>query len=416
MRDAPSLAEVSRVMNQTTRADAAQLVREYEAECPGDALQGATFEGKRLVLANDAYLLRVVPDSGRVVDRLETFPASGGLAFDGHYLWQRSRRSLQQLDGRTGFVVQSVTPELSDVTGLECLRGDLLVLHSGGRRLTRLHVEAHGLSKEAVVVGEHATDESLRGLSWVGGELWSSTDGELVRIDPTTADALERLVLPGSVEVCDIAVDALGRFWCIDGKSRKVRVFARPASAEEDGPSRSRTQGPASSLVTDISATQPSAGVGPIESPASVAAMSFTRILVPIDFSQASRRALATALLLQERLRSEVHLFHLMEQGADSDFLAGAGALIGYGDLPENARGELVRFVDHLFPGRTAGVVVHARVGTDLVAAINGLARDIGATLVLLAGKPRQTLFRTRIERIVRDVERAVMVLPSVTA
>jgi hypothetical protein len=217
-------------MNQTIHggADRARLVREYDATAPGDALQGATFEGTRLVVASDAYLLRVVPESGRLVDRLETFPEPGGLAFDGSCLWQHKSGSLQQIDGRMGFVVQTVTPELTEVTGLECRGGDLLVLHAAGRRLMRLQVDSLGLTEDAVVVGERRTDVALRGLAWVAGQLWSSTGDELVRIDPGTAGTLERLLLPGTVEVCDLTVDSAGCFWCVDGTSPRVRVLARP--------------------------------------------------------------------------------------------------------------------------------------------------------------------------------------------
>jgi hypothetical protein len=216
-------------MNQTIHgADRAQLVREYDATAAADALQGATFDGTRLVVASDAHLLRVVPENGRVVDRLETFPEPGGLAFDGSCLWQHKNGSLQQIDGRMGSVLQTVTPELSEVTGLECRGADLLVLHSAGRRLMRLQIDSLGLADDAVVVGEKQTDVALRGLAWVAGQLWSSTGDELVRIDPGTAGMLERLLLPGTVEVRDLAVDSAGCFWCVDGTSARVRVLARP--------------------------------------------------------------------------------------------------------------------------------------------------------------------------------------------
>lgn len=222
-------------MDQATGAHAAQLVREYEVAFHQGPLRGATFEGKRLILAGDAYLLRVAPESGRVVDRFETFPAPGGLAFDGRALWQRSEGSLQQLDARTGIVVQSVHPELEDVTGLECLEGDLLVLHRAGHRLTRMRLEEHlgpedELFKEAVVVREADTVLPLRGLAWAGQELWSSTRDSLVRIDPATAEVEERQLLPVETDVCDLAADVHRRFWCVDGASDKVRVFSAARS------------------------------------------------------------------------------------------------------------------------------------------------------------------------------------------
>jgi hypothetical protein len=216
-------------MNQTTRVDATHLVREHEVVSPGGApLRGGTFEGRRLVVACDAYLLRLAPESGRIVDRFETFPAaaSGGLAFDGRCFWQCTEDGVQQLEERTGYVVGFVALEMDDVTGLECLDGDLLILHSAGRRLTRIRGVDHGPSKDAVVVADAETPATMRGLTWAAGQLWSSTSGALVRIDPVTAGVTERLVLSGSVEVCDLAADSRGRFWCVDGVGSTVRVLA----------------------------------------------------------------------------------------------------------------------------------------------------------------------------------------------
>src|SRR5580698_7509072 len=89
------------------------------------------------------------------------------------------------------------------------------------------------------------------------------------------------------------------------------------------------------------------------DSPVSAAASTFTRILVPIDFSPASKRALATALLLGRGMGSEVHLFHLAEQGENDQFLAGIGGdPVAPTDLIEDAKGRLYRFVENLFPGR----------------------------------------------------------------
>jgi nucleotide-binding universal stress UspA family protein len=400
---------------QPGRAGAARLVCAYEVAGPGGALHGAAFEAGRLVLAWDAYLLRITPDSGRVVDRLETFPAPGGLAYDGSALWQRSQGAegfLQQLDPRTGFVVQSVAPQLEAITGLACLESDLLVLHGGGRRLTRLRVEPWGLEREAVIVSAVDVPVALRGLAWAGGELWSATEDALLRIDPATGGLLEQLALHADVAICDVAADVQGRFWCVDGRSCTLRVFARPRPTEADGSFRPRVQAPPSSRVTEAAGESPGgAGSAANDVSRAKARGSFERILVPVDFSAASRQALATALLLQDRLGSEVHLFHLTEQGPNAEFLAEAGARVSYVGLTGEACADLERMVDNVFPGRAKGVVYHSHVGHDLVGGVRDVARAIDATLVLLAGRPHRTLFRTRIERITRALEGNVMVV-----
>jgi hypothetical protein len=65
-----------------------------------------------------------------------------------------------------------------------------------------------------------------------------------------------------------------------------------------------------------------------------------------------------------------------------------------------------------VFPGESSAITVHARIGNEVVSAIGEVAAEVDATLVLLAGSPHRTMFRTRIERIARGLDRAVLVLP----
>ena len=394
-------------LTEDVRDEVARLLLEYEAMGSADVLHGATFRDGRLVVAGGRYLVYVAPDTGRLVDDFETFPTAAGLSFDGRNLWQYGGDALQQLDARTGLVLRSVKPNLEGVTGLECHEGDLLILHASGRLLSRIHVKEHAMSNEAVVVAEAVTTTPLRGLTWLGGELWSSTSGALVRIDPVTARVLRRLALPAGTHISDLAADTEGRIFCVDGLDRKVRAFAWPGWAEGERP----PQAPPSSHVVEVATRERPAPARP-RAPASVAGAMFDRILVPIDFSAASRRALATALLMQDRLGSHVDLFHLAEQGANAAFLAGSGADITASDVADDARGRLTRFVDNVFPGRAAGVRIHVEVGADLIGAVERAVREARATLVLLATGSRHALLRNRVEKIVRKVDAAVMLLP----
>ena len=389
------------------RDEVARLLLEYEAEGSADVLHGVTFRDGRLVVAGGRYLVYVVPGTGRLVDDFETSPAAAGLSYDGRNIWQYGGDALQQLDARTGLVLRSLKPNLEGVTGLECHEDDLLILHASGRLLSRIHLKEHALSNEAVVIAEAVTTAPLRGLTWEGGELWSSTAGALVRIDPVTARVLKRLALPAGIQVSDLAADTEGRLFCVDGHDRKVRGFAWPGWAEGERP----PQAPRSSRVVDVAMRERQE---PAEqrSPASVAGSMFDRILVPIDFSETSRRALATALLMQDRLGSQIDLFHLAEQSANAAFLAGSGAHITVSDVADDARGRLARFVDNVFPGRAAGVRIHVEVGADLVEAIERAVREAGATLVLLPAGSRHTLLRNHVEKVVRKVDAAVMLLP----
>jgi nucleotide-binding universal stress UspA family protein len=142
------------------------------------------------------------------------------------------------------------------------------------------------------------------------------------------------------------------------------------------------------------------------------AEQTFARLLVPVDFNAGSRRALATALFLRDRLGSEVHLFHLAEPGENDRFLAGVGGNAAKpSDLLADAKDRLARFVENLYPGRSKDVNVHARGGIDVVDAVRKTANDVGATLVLLAGTPKHTLFRTQLEKIARELDTPVMLI-----
>ena len=138
----------------------------------------------------------------------------------------------------------------------------------------------------------------------------------------------------------------------------------------------------------------------------------FERIFVPIDFSEGSRRALATALELRRAFGSEVHLFRLTESSENDQFLAGTGAGgMSPQRLVDDAEARLGRFVENVLPGRSGEVIVHAQVGVDVVHGIARNAKRFGTTLVLLAKEPKETMFRTQIEKLVQALDSAVMLL-----
>ncbi len=213
------------ISTEGTRISAMQVIRDWELTELDGAVHGITFYGRWLVVASGACLLRVVPDTGRVVDRLETHPDPGGVTYDGRHFWQHSEGRLQKVDPRTGFVLKSIAPGLGEIAGLAGLGDDLLVLHAGGRALARVE------TLNATSLANAAVDEAfppLRGLAWAAGELWSSAGGALCRVDHASARALARFALPAGVEAIDLTADAEGRLWTVDGVTRQVRAVARP--------------------------------------------------------------------------------------------------------------------------------------------------------------------------------------------
>jgi hypothetical protein len=210
---------------ETIREESAHLEREYVVEGLAGDIHGAAFSGRLLRLAAGDWLVRFATETGRLVDFFQTFPHPGGLADDGRLLWQHSEGQLQQIDPRTGFVLRSISPQLSDIAGLECMGDDLLVLHAGGRSLARIETRDPKMLGVATL-SDVELSAPMRGLTWVARGLWSSTAGALCRIDPASGRIVARLALPAGVEICDLAGDAQGHLLGVDGRSRVVRAFS----------------------------------------------------------------------------------------------------------------------------------------------------------------------------------------------
>ena len=79
------------------------------------------------------------------------------------------------------------------------------------------------------------------------------------------------------------------------------------------------------------------------------------KILVPIDFSEASARALKYALSLAEETRSELVALHVIEKTDDSDFFMSSVALLEGSPFPVNE-----------FPGHSSGCLVAGKVPRSL--------------------------------------------------
>lgn len=139
----------------------------------------------------------------------------------------------------------------------------------------------------------------------------------------------------------------------------------------------------------------------------------FRRILAPIDFSEASKRVLATVLELQRRFGSEVCLFNVTEAGANDEFLAGIGGNAQTGnDLVDDATGRLRRFVENVFPGASGLVTYRSVVEVDLAKATDDVATKIDATLVVLGMHSSAShVLRSTSEKIVQAVSCPVMLV-----
>jgi nucleotide-binding universal stress UspA family protein len=138
----------------------------------------------------------------------------------------------------------------------------------------------------------------------------------------------------------------------------------------------------------------------------------FRRILVPLDFFEGSRRALATALELRRQYGAEVHLFRLTESSENDRFLAGVGAEgVAPNGMVGDAQARILRFVENVFPGQSREVQVHATVGNELPKDIADAADKVGATLVIIAAEAKQTVLRSNVEKIIKGLGASVLLL-----
>jgi nucleotide-binding universal stress UspA family protein len=140
----------------------------------------------------------------------------------------------------------------------------------------------------------------------------------------------------------------------------------------------------------------------------------FPRVLVPIDFSPASRDALALAEKMTAPWASEVVLFNAPGMSENDGFLQGTGAHWGRSDVLEEAREHLRSFAESVAPGLGARARFEARRDEDLIASIVRASAELGASLLILgsilAERPRWR--RSLVERIARAVSCPVLVVP----
>ncbi|MBX3187873.1 MAG: universal stress protein [Labilithrix sp.] len=149
------------------------------------------------------------------------------------------------------------------------------------------------------------------------------------------------------------------------------------------------------------------------EAPAPIEEPLLARVIVPVDYSMDSQRAVRAALELQRGLGAAVCLFHAAESSESDEWLGGIGSPAVGGDWVAEAKDRLRRFLDNIAPGARAVVDVRARVGLPLDTLCEE-ARSWGATLVIAAANVHSWLLRSPAERLVREVGLPVLIVPTV--
>ncbi|SRR5579883_2188113 len=150
----------------------------------------------------------------------------------------------------------------------------------------------------------------------------------------------------------------------------------------------------------------------PIGASAAAGVAQFARLLVPTDFSPASRAALALALGLADQCGSEVVLFNAIGDDGNDEFLNHTGVPWGRGDVVDEAIEHLRRFADAVAPGASARVRVEAVRDGDPVRAIAGACDRLAPLLVVLGAPARPRRWRrSRSERLLRALSCSVLVV-----
>jgi nucleotide-binding universal stress UspA family protein len=149
------------------------------------------------------------------------------------------------------------------------------------------------------------------------------------------------------------------------------------------------------------------------ESTVASARIIFERILVPVDYSMGSHRAVGAALELQRALGSAVCLFHTVESETSTEWLGGIGSPAVQGDWVTRAEARLQRFVENVAPGSAASIELRARIGGETVRLVHDEARRWRATLLIVSAQVRARLFRSPAERLIHDFPVPMLVIPA---
>ncbi len=203
---------------------AVEILREYGPFPDVTHVHGLTFDGRHVWFASGDRLNALDPGSGELVRSIEV-PAHAGTAFDGEHLFQIAEACIQKIDPKTGRVLATIpAPGGGRDSGLAWAEGTLWV--GQGRKVHQIDPQTGAVLR---------TLESTRfvtGVTWIDGELWHGTwegaESEVRRIDPATAEVLERLDMPPGTGVSGLESDGGDRFFCGGGTSGKVRAIRRP--------------------------------------------------------------------------------------------------------------------------------------------------------------------------------------------
>lgn len=217
----------AKTIHDSSRARAAEIVREYGPFAGATQVHGVTHDGQRVWAATGEKLVAFDPDSGETTKALDR-ACDAGTAFDGTHLYQIAEARIDKIDPATGRVLASIpAPGQGSDSGLTWAEGSLWVGQYRDRKIHEID-PANGAVRRTIECNRFVT-----GVTWVDGELWHGTweaeESDIRRIDPRSGEVLERLEMPRGTGVSGLESDGAGLFYCGGGLSGKVRAVRRPA-------------------------------------------------------------------------------------------------------------------------------------------------------------------------------------------
>lgn len=209
---------------------AAEIIEEYGPFTGIEGVHGVTYDGRQVWFASGDKLNALDPASGKMQRSIDV-AAHAGTAFDGQHLFQIAENRIQKIDPQSGRVLATIpAPGGGGDSGLAWAEGTLWVGHYRERKIHQVDPET------GEVLRTIESNRFVTGVAWVEGDLWHATwegdESELRRIDPQTAEVLERLDMPAGAGISGLESDGAERFYCGGGKSGKVRVVRRPKSGK----------------------------------------------------------------------------------------------------------------------------------------------------------------------------------------
>jgi hypothetical protein len=214
-------------MSRSTRARAAEIVREY-GPFPGlDHVHGVTYDGHIVWFAAGDTLNAFDPANGKMLRSIDV-AAHAGTAFDGEHLFQIAEDRIQKIDPKTGRVIATIpAPGGGGDSGLAWAEGTLWVGHYRDRKI-------HQVDPDTGEDPAHDRIQPFRHRRHLGG--WRALARHVGRgRERSSASRSADGRGPSSGSRCRQACHVSGlesdggdQFFCGGGRSGKVRAVRRP--------------------------------------------------------------------------------------------------------------------------------------------------------------------------------------------